>query len=109
MAGRAALRVFPPSVYLLVVIRISALLVPILATLSAAQDPSVLQLRVVEGEGAVYPLGSRATRGITVQVMDESGHPAAGVTVSFLLPAGGPGGAFATGARTEIATTNGDG
>jgi hypothetical protein len=96
-------------VYLIVVIRISAILVPLLATVAAAQDPAILQLKVVEGEGAVYPLGSRATRGITVQVTDETGRPAAGVAVSFLLPSGGPGGAFASGGRTEIATTGDDG
>ena len=63
----------------------------------------------MEGEGAAYPAGSRATKGITVQVTDETGRPADGVTVSFRLPGEGPGGVFATGAQTEIVTTRADG
>jgi len=91
------------------VLRISAFLVPLLATAAAAQEPAILQLRVVEGKGTIYPLGSRATRGITVQVTDETSLPVEGATVSFLLPSSGAGGTFVNGSRTEIATTGGDG
>jgi len=63
----------------------------------------------VDGEGAIYGLGSRATRGLTVQVSDETGKPVEGALVSFRLPDDGPSGAFATGAKTEIATTRTDG
>ena len=54
---------------------------------------------------------SRATRGITVQVVDEAGRPVDAATVSFQLPGGGggAGGTFSTGAKTEIATTGNDG
>lgn len=75
----------------------------------AAQDPAILQLRVVEGEGAVYAIGSRATRGLAVQVTDETGRPVEGATVSFRLPEDGPSGAFSTGGKTEIITTRPDG
>jgi hypothetical protein len=68
-----------------------------------------LTIRVAEGEGAVYPTGSRATRGLTVLVTDETGRPVEGATVSFTLPAEGPGGVFSSGARTEIAATHADG
>ena len=74
-----------------------------------AQDPTILQVHVVEGDGAVYGLGSRATRGITVQVTDETGKPIDGATVSFRLPDDGPTGTFSTGARGEIAVTRPDG
>lgn len=74
-----------------------------------AQEPAILQVRVIEGEGAVYPIGSRATRGVTVQVTDENGKPVETATVSFRLPENGPSGAFATGAKTEIAVTHADG
>jgi len=74
-----------------------------------ADAPSILTLRVVEGEGAAYPTGSRATRGLTVLVTDETGRPVEGATVSFTLPAEGPGGVFSSGARTEIAATHADG
>ena len=74
-----------------------------------ADAPSILTIRVAEGDGAAYPVGSRATRGVTVLVTDEAGHPVEGATVSFTLPAEGPGGVFSTGGRTEIAATRADG
>ncbi len=74
-----------------------------------ADAPSILTIRVAEGDGAVYSLGSRATRGVTVLVTDEAGRPVEGATVSFTLPGEGPGGAFSTGGRTEIAATHADG
>jgi len=77
--------------------------------LAAQSDPAILQIRIVEGEGAVYSIGARATRGITVQVTDETGKPVDRVAVSFRLPDDGPTGAFSSGMRTEIATTSADG
>jgi hypothetical protein len=74
-----------------------------------ADAPSILTIRVAEGDGAAYPIGSRATRGVTVLVTDETGRPVEGATVSFTLPAEGPGGVFSTGGRTEIAATHADG
>lgn len=106
MVEKAALplRVFHPAVHLLHVIPLAYLL-----TLLLSQDPAILQVRVVEGEGAVYPAGSRATRGVTVQVTDETGKPVEAATISFRLPEEGPSGTFATRARTEIAVTRSDG
>jgi hypothetical protein len=46
---------------------------------------------------------------VTVLVTDETGRPVEGATVSFTLPAEGPGGVFSTGGRTEIAATRSDG
>lgn len=77
--------------------------------LAAQSDPAILQIRIVEGEGAVYPIGARATRGVTVQVTDETGKPVENAAVNFRLPDDGPTGAFASGMRTEIATTGADG
>jgi hypothetical protein len=71
--------------------------------------PVVIQLRVMEGDGAVYGVGSRAARGLSVQVSDETGKPVEGAAVSFQLPGDGPGGVFSTGGRTEIVTTKSDG
>jgi len=79
------------------------------AAIVRAQDPAILQIRVVEGEGATYGIGSRATRGLTVQVADETGRPIDGATVSFRLPEDGPSGTFAGGGKTEIVTTKADG
>lgn len=69
----------------------------------------IVQLRVVEGEGGVYGAGTRATRGITVQVTDEAGKPVEGAAVSFRLPDEGPSGVFASGLRTEVVMTKQDG
>ncbi len=73
------------------------------------QDPAILQIKVTEGEGAVYAIGARATRGLTVQVIDEAGKPVEGASVSFRLPDSGPAGTFASGSKTEIVTTGADG
>ena len=70
---------------------------------------AILQLRVVEGEGAVSAVGSRGTRGITVQVTDETGAPVEGAAVSFRLPAEGPGGAFPGNLKSTLVTTRPDG
>ncbi len=86
------------------------MIVGLFAPLAVAQEPSILEVRVIEGDGAAYPIGSRATRGITVQVIDEVGRAVDGATVTFQLPQnGGPGGTFSTGAKIEIATTGNDG
>ena len=76
---------------------------------AVAQEPVILQVRVVEGDGAVYPMGGRATRGVTVLVTDETGRPIEGAAVSFRLPDEGPGGVFPSGSRTEISITHADG
>jgi hypothetical protein len=69
----------------------------------------LLDLKAVEGEGATYAPGSRATRGVGVLVTDEAGKPVDGAIVSFTLPMTGPSGEFASGGRTEIVTTKADG
>ena len=76
---------------------------------AATDDPTGLNIQVIEGEGQVYGLGSRATRGITVQISDDLGRPMDGATVTFRLPEEGPSGTFANGTKTEIATTRADG
>jgi hypothetical protein len=82
----------------------------IAAGLSArADDIALLNLRVVEGEGSVYAAGSRATRGITVEITDEFARPVAGASVSFMLPESGPSGVFAGGKRTDVGVTNSEG
>lgn len=80
-----------------------------MAACAWAQSPAILQIKVMEGEGSVYAVGARATRGLTVQVTDETGKPVEGATVSFRLPDSGPTGTFASGSRTEIVTTRADG
>jgi hypothetical protein len=85
------------------------LLIVWLPVWAAADEAALLQIHIIEGEGAVYALGARATKGVTVQVTDETGKPVDGATVSFRLPDDGAGGAFSNGSKTEIATTQADG
>jgi len=68
-----------------------------------------LQLKVIEGEGAEYRTGSRASHGPTVLVTDESGKPVVNALVSFRLPEAGATGTFNSGLPTEIVTTGQDG
>jgi hypothetical protein len=81
----------------------------LIAAFLRGQDPAILQLKVTEGEGSVYAVGARATRGLTVQVTDQAGKPVEGASVSFRLPESGPAGTFASGSKTEIVTTGADG
>ena len=75
----------------------------------ALAQVAILQIRVVEGEGAVHLPGSRSTRPITVEITEETGKPVAGAAVSFHLPEDGPGGAFVNGLRTEVVVTDAHG
>ena len=76
---------------------------------TATAQVAILQIRVIEGEGAVHIPGSRSTRPLTVEVTDETGKPVEGAAVSFHLPEEGPGGVFANGLRTEVAVTDSHG
>lgn len=79
------------------------------ARLTAAPDSAILQLQVIEGEGAIFQAGSRPSRPLVVQVTDETGRPVAGAAVSFRLPDQDTTGAFRTGMKTEVVVTKPDG
>ena len=81
----------------------------VVQTTLPASGAVIVQIKVIDGEGAVYPTGSRATRGLTVLVTDDAGKPVEGATVSFRLPDEGAGGTFSSGLRTEVVTTSADG
>jgi hypothetical protein len=68
-----------------------------------------VQLKVVEGDGAIFRTGARAARALTVLVTDETGKPVERAAVSFRLPDEGPSGVFSSGLRTEVVTTGPDG
>ncbi len=76
---------------------------------ATAQVAPMLNLVVVEGEGAVNNIRQRTAREPIVQVQDENHKPVAGAVVVFLLPSNGAGGAFANGARTLTMTTDNQG
>ena len=75
--------------------------------LSYAAD--TIQLKVIEGDGITYRIGARATRGLTVLVTNDTGHPLENVAVSFRLPDQGPSGLFTSGLKTEVVKTGPDG
>lgn len=75
----------------------------------AAAQVAILQIQVISGEGAVHAPGSRDSRGVAVEVTDETGRPVEGAAVSFHLPDQGPSGTFINGLHTEVAITDGRG
>ena len=70
---------------------------------------AVLQIKVVDGEGAVHPAGARIAHPVTVEVTDETGRPVAGAAVSFQLPPVGASGLFSNGLRTDLVLTDASG
>jgi hypothetical protein len=80
-----------------------------LAFAISANASVIVQLNVVDGDGVTYRTGTRATRGLTVLVTDETGKPVDMAAVSFRLPDEGASGTFGSGLRTEIVTTGADG
>ena len=60
----------------------------------------MLNLVVVEGEGATNNIRQRTAREPVVQVEDQNHKPVAGAIVVFTLPTHGASGTFANGART---------
>lgn len=70
---------------------------------------AVLQIKVLDGEGAVHSPGVRVARPLTVEVTDDAGKPVTGAAVSFQLPPAGPGGLFANGLRTDLILTDASG
>jgi hypothetical protein len=79
------------------------------AALGAVDDFSGLNIRIVEGQGQKYALGSHATRGVMVEITDNLGKPVEGATVTFRLPDQGSGGVFSNGSKTEVAASRADG
>lgn len=91
---------------------LATVLATILAVPGAAQDPSIpkmLNIVIVEGEGAVNNARQRVSREPIVQVNDENNRPVAGAAVVFFLPSSGPGASFPGGANSFTAITGADG
>jgi hypothetical protein len=70
------------------------------------QAPPVLNLVIVEGEGAINNVKQRVNRDPIVQVEDENHRPIAGAAVIFFLPDQGASGTFVNGSKTLTVTTN---
>ena len=76
---------------------------------ATAQVAPMLNLVVLEGEGATNNIRQRTAREPVVQVQDENHKPVAGAIVVFTLPSNGAGGAFANGAKTLSMVTDNQG
>lgn len=95
----------PLSISLVLLLILNLLAVP-----AWAQDkPAALQIRIVEGDGAINNVKQRLTHEPVVQVEDENHRPIAGAAVVFFLPTSGPRGTFSNGSSTLTTTTNAQG
>ena len=77
--------------------------------IAAHGETIILQLQILEGEGAVFAASGRALKPVTVRVTDETGAPMAGAAVSFRLPEEGVTGVFQNGLKTDMALSGPDG
>jgi hypothetical protein len=84
---------------------------PMAAQAGAAQPgaASLLNIVVIEGEGAINNIRQRTAREPIVQVEDENHKPIAGAAVTFSLPSRGASGIFPNGSRTVTVLTNDQG
>lgn len=77
-----------------------------LAGIVTVQAQTGITIRVVEGEGALNSIRMRRGHDPVVQVLDATGEPVHNATVSFLLPATGPSGAFGDSGLSLTAQTD---
>ena len=85
--------------------RLIAFLLPVV--LLYAQEPvSLLNIVIVEGDGAVNNVRKRVAREPIVEVEDRNRKPVAGAIVTFTLPNSGSGGVFANGSHSLTVTTD---
>jgi hypothetical protein len=80
------------------------------ATAQVAQGAApMLNLVIVEGEGAINNIKQRTQRETIVQVEDSNHRPVAGAAVAFTLPGNGASGTFANGGRSITTVTDSQG
>jgi hypothetical protein len=76
------------------------------ALAQAPATPMMLNIVIVEGEGAINNVKQRVNREQIVQVEDENHKPVAGASVVFFLPNQGPSGKFPDGSTSLTTTTD---
>ncbi|MEQ1946373.1 MAG: hypothetical protein ABL995_04250 [Bryobacteraceae bacterium] len=94
-------------------VRITFLIFLLIANLtgipSFAQEPAtpmMLNIVIVEGDGAINNIKQRVNREQIIQVEDENHKPIAGAAVVFFLPNQGPGGTYPNGSSSLTTTTD---
>jgi hypothetical protein len=82
---------------------------PATFVVDAQNAAPMLNIVIVEGDGAINNIRQRTAREPIVQVEDENHKPVAGAAVVFALPGQGAGGSFAGGAHTLSVVTDSQG
>lgn len=75
----------------------------------AGADRALLQVTILEGEGAFNDIHKGLARAPVVEIRDENGKPLANARVVFQLPEVGPSGTFGESGLTYVGTTDGQG
>ncbi|MGO9254928.1 MAG: hypothetical protein ACLQU1_01290 [Bryobacteraceae bacterium] len=83
--------------------------VALLLTAGLMAQAPMLNIVVVEGEGAINNIRQRTAREPIVEVQDDNHRPVAGAVVVFTLPTQGAGGEFSGGAHTLTVITDDQG
>jgi hypothetical protein len=86
----------------------SVLLIPFLLFQSAAQEQG-LRVLVVEGDAATVNVRQRNAPPAVIEVDDANGARVEGASVTFYMPAQGPGGTFSNGTNTLTTKTDSSG
>jgi hypothetical protein len=73
------------------------------------QEPTKLNISILEGEGSINNIRQRVTREAMVQVDDENHKPVAGAAVTFFLPEHGASGLFSNGSHSLTVMTDNTG
>jgi len=73
------------------------------------QEPTKLNISILEGEGSINNVRQRVAREAMVQVDDENHKPVAGAAVTFFLPEHGASGVFSNGGRSLTVMTDNTG
>jgi|SRR5215471_4960495 len=76
------------------------------AQVAPPQVPPMLNLVVIEGDGAINNIRQRTAREPIVEVQDQNHKPVAGAVVTFTLPGRGASGVFANGSQTLTVTAD---
>jgi hypothetical protein len=83
--------------------------IPATTVVEAQNVAPMLNIVIVEGDGAINNIRQRTAREPIVQVEDENHKPVAGAAVVFAIPSQGAGGTFAGGAHTLSVVTDSQG
>ena len=73
------------------------------------QEPTKLNISILEGEGSINNIRQRVAREAIVQVDDENHNPVAGAAVTFFLPEHGASGLFSNGSHSLTVMTDNTG